>query len=411
MAIQITLLLRAFLVQPVRRDTVVGRLVHFARADLDLEQLLARSEHGRVQRLIAVRLRLRDVVLDAFLHRLPLLVDHAERVITIGNGVDEHTNREQIEDLLVRLVAFLHLLPDRPEMLRSSGDIGVVQTGQVEALLERQRHLRDQFLTFATTRADLPRERAILVRLEILEGQVLELPAHFRHAEAMGERRVDIARFLRDEALLVIGHPVERPHVVQAVGELDDDHARVTRDRQQQLAISLGLSLFLRRERQIADLRQTIDDLRDLRSEFAFDIRHRDGGVLDHVVNQAGGDRDGVELEIGEDARDLHAVHDVVLARTTLLTGMRARAVAIRALQQLAIETRRQWTARTPSRKDFIRQLHRTVDSHPASAKLTYLPRPITTWSRTGIPSSVPAATSCDVTIRSSGDGVGSPLG
>ena len=166
---------------------------------------------------------------------------------------------------------------------------------------------------------------------------------------------------------------------MQTVGELDDDHARIARHRQQQLAVRLRLPLFLRRERQIADLRQAVDDLRDLGTELTFHVGDRDRGVLNHVVNQAGCDGGGIELQIGEDARDLHAMHDVILTRTPLLTRVRARAVAIGAQQQLAIEPRWQRTARAPSGKDFIRERHRTVDSHPASAKLTYLPRPITT--------------------------------
>ena len=65
---------------------------------------------------------------------------------------------------------------------------------------------------------------------------------------------------------------VERAHVVQAVGELDEDDARVLRDRQQQLAVVLDLPLLRRVERQLADLRQAVDDLRDLLAELALDV-------------------------------------------------------------------------------------------------------------------------------------------
>src|SRR4051812_18323683 len=46
-----------FLVAPVRRDAIVRGAVHLARADLDLEQLAAGPEYGRVQRLVSVGLR------------------------------------------------------------------------------------------------------------------------------------------------------------------------------------------------------------------------------------------------------------------------------------------------------------------------------------------------------------------
>ena len=117
----------ALLVAPVRRDAEVRRAVHVARADLDLVQLLARAEHRRVQRLVAVRLRLRDVVLDALLHRRPPVVDHAERVVAVRHRVDEHADREQVVDLLVRPLALLHLLVDRPEVLRPARDLDVAR--------------------------------------------------------------------------------------------------------------------------------------------------------------------------------------------------------------------------------------------------------------------------------------------
>ena len=124
MAIELVAL-GVLLVAPVRRDAEVRGAMHVARANLHFIQLPPRPEHRRVQRLVSVRLRLRDVVLDALLHRRPAVVDDAERVIAVGHGVDEHADGEEVVDLLVRLLALLHLLVDRPEMLRPTGDVDV----------------------------------------------------------------------------------------------------------------------------------------------------------------------------------------------------------------------------------------------------------------------------------------------
>ena len=59
--------------------------MHLAGSDLDLEQLPVRPEHRRMQRLVSVRLRLRDVILDALLQRREPLVDDAERVVAVGD--------------------------------------------------------------------------------------------------------------------------------------------------------------------------------------------------------------------------------------------------------------------------------------------------------------------------------------
>src|SRR5687767_11518968 len=56
--------LRGLLVQPVRGDSELRRAMHVARANLDLEQLLAGAKDRRMQRLVSVRFRLCDVILD-----------------------------------------------------------------------------------------------------------------------------------------------------------------------------------------------------------------------------------------------------------------------------------------------------------------------------------------------------------
>ena len=93
------------------------------------------------------------------------------------------------------------------------------------------------------------------------------------------------------------------------------------------------------------------------------------------------------------------------------LAAMRRLAEPIGAHEQVAIElvVQRQLVL-APTRH----QLHvhrRRRHNSPASAKLVYRPRPMITWSCTGMSSSRPAATSCSVTARSSADGAGSPLG
>jgi len=105
------------LVEPVRRDAVLRRAMHVAGTDLDLVQLPARPEHRGVERLIAVRLGTRDVILDALLQRRPGVVDDPQDVVAVGDAVDEHADREEIVDFLERLAALLHLLEDRPEIL------------------------------------------------------------------------------------------------------------------------------------------------------------------------------------------------------------------------------------------------------------------------------------------------------
>ena len=69
-------------------------------------------------------------------------------------------------------------------------------------------------------------------RIEFAERQVIELLAHRMHAHAAGERRIDFARLLGGAPARLDRHVVERTHVVQTVGELDQQHAHIGGDRQ-----------------------------------------------------------------------------------------------------------------------------------------------------------------------------------
>ena len=67
------------LVQPVRGDARLGDPVHVVRADLRLERRAERAEQRRVQRLVAVGLRDRDVVLELARDGLVEAVQRAQR--------------------------------------------------------------------------------------------------------------------------------------------------------------------------------------------------------------------------------------------------------------------------------------------------------------------------------------------
>ena len=295
-------------VQPVRRDSVVGGAMHLARANLNFEKLPPWAEHRRVQRLVAVRLWLRDVVLDPLLHRRPTVVNDAERVVALEHVGDDDADREQVVNVFVWAIALLHFFIDRPEMFRSTGDFHLGDPGVGEPLFEWFLHLRNQLFTLPTLGGNEFRERLVRFGLEMLEGKIFELPPHLRHTKTVCKRRVEIACFLRDTTALLGREPIERAHVVQPISQLDQDDTRILRDGQKELAVILDLTLFARRERQVGDLGQSIDDLRDLFAEFVLDVLDRDIGVFDDVMQQPADHGRRVELQIRENSCDFNAV-------------------------------------------------------------------------------------------------------
>ena len=62
----------------------------------------------------------------------------------------------------------------------------------------------------------------------MLEGQIFKLFLDVMHTDALGKRGINLKRFSSDpHTLFRLGDIMQRPHVVQSVGQLDQQHANV----------------------------------------------------------------------------------------------------------------------------------------------------------------------------------------
>jgi len=103
----------------------------------------------------------------------------------------------------------------------------------------------------------------------------------------------------------------EGAHVVQAVGEFDQDDADVVDHGEKHLADVLGLAGFGGSHVQASDLGDAFDEMRDFRAEALFDPGDRILGVFDGVVEESGGERGGVQANIRENVRDFEQMNQV----------------------------------------------------------------------------------------------------
>ena len=157
------------------------------------------------------------------------------------------------------------------------------------------------------------------------------------HAHAAGERRVDVERLLRGAAARLRRPMRQRAHIVQAVGELDQQHAHVVGDGEQKLAQVLGLLRLLGDEVELLQLGQALDQRADVGAEQAVDLGAGGVGILDGVVQERRGDGRVVELEIGEDRGDLERVREVRIAGGAHLLAMGAHGIDIGAVEQVLV--------------------------------------------------------------------------
>ena len=196
----------------------------------------------------------------------------------------------------------------RPEMLNSFSFSSRVVTMPLE-----------EDFAFAAEGVDFVGELLVGEGIGVAEGEVFELAAEFAHAEAVGERSVDVEGLPGDLLALLGLEVLEGAHVVEAVGELDDDDADVGDHGEEHLAYVLGLLVFAIGELDVVEFGDAFDDVGDLFAEAFFDLVGGDVGVFDGVVEQAGGDGGGVHLELGENEGDFERMDDVGFTGGALL--------------------------------------------------------------------------------------------
>ena len=179
------------------------------------------------------------------------------------------------------------------------------------------------------------------IGIELGEGEILELVLHPVHADALGQRRIDVHRLARDPAALFVAlDEAQRLHVVQAVGELDQQHADVLGHRQHELAEILGLLGLVGLQLDPRQLGDAVDQPRDLRTEHALDVVEGRDRVLDRVVQQPGDDRGAVELHLGEDAGDLDRMGEIGVARGAQLRAMRLHRIDVGTVERVLVGVR-----------------------------------------------------------------------
>ena len=173
----------------------------------------------------------------------------------------------------------------------------------------------DERLAALAPGVEEPGQLAEALRLERLEGEVLELPLHLPDPEPLGQRGVDLHRLAGDALLLVDRQGGQRAHVVEPVGELDEDDPDVLGHRQEHLPDVLGLLLLVGMGAELRQLRHAVDEAGDLRPESLLDVDEAVLGVLGHVVEERRLDGDRVDAEVGQDLGRGDRVGHVRLAR------------------------------------------------------------------------------------------------
>src|SRR5208283_2667128 len=178
------------------------------------------------QRLVQIRPRDGNEVLDAARNRTPVVVDHAKRGVAVLHRVGENAQRHQIVNLIDGdlLPAQLHedgvgTLDAAPDARRNAFAPQLGLQGLADFV--------EEFLVGMSLALDGGDDFAIGVRLQVLEREVLELTAHLAHSKAVGDGRIDFEGLAGNALAAFRSQVAERAHVVNAVGQLYHDDAYI----------------------------------------------------------------------------------------------------------------------------------------------------------------------------------------
>ena len=268
-------------------------------------------------------------------------MDQPEHLVALPVVGAQNPDPEQVVDLVDRLSAVTLLAVDGVEVLDAALHL------QVESALGRplEQQVAEAQQVLMAVVAPLGHELPDLLvdrRLQHAQRLILQLRLDAVHAQPPGQRTVDLQALLGDPFLPLRIQELERAHVVQLVGQLDDDHAHVARHRQQDLADRLRLLHGAALAAELRDLGDALHQLGDHQAEALAQLVLADPRVLDRVVQQTRAHRVGVHLRFDQDAPDGDRVDQKGLAAGAELPVVRRcgqldrRADAVRLIRLVA---------------------------------------------------------------------------
>jgi hypothetical protein len=131
---------------------------------------------------------------------------------------------------------------------------------------------------------------------------------------------------------------MQRPHVVQPVRELDNQHSDVPAHRDDHLADRLGLGRFSVLD--LVQLRATVDEQCDFLAEVLGQLSKCVVGIFHRVVEQCCAQRRLCHAQLGEDGGDGERMSDECIATLAHLSVVQPLSFPVRALHQPEVSLR-----------------------------------------------------------------------
>ena len=184
-------------------------------------------------------------------------------------------------------------------------------------------HLLDHIRPLPAQEVQPGLDRVEGFRVELREGERLQLGFDRLHTDAFGKWGVDFHRLAGDAlATVELADRTDGAHVVQPVGQFDEQDTNVLAHRQDELAEILGLLGAIRLQFEAGQLGHAIDEASDFSPELLGHLRQGNAGILDDIMQQSGADRGRIQPIAGQNIGHRQRMDDVGLAIVTLLRAV-----------------------------------------------------------------------------------------
>ena len=146
-------------------------------------------------------------------------------LVAVCGDVDDSDGKD-VKHLLEGDVLVLHLHPDGVGTLDSRLD-GVVHAHGIQPFADGRRESFNGLVAHVLGVLELLKDVCVGFGVFIAEAEVFEFRFDFVESESVCDGREDVERFSRDFVLFGRQHAGEGSHVVESVGDFDEDDADV----------------------------------------------------------------------------------------------------------------------------------------------------------------------------------------
>ena len=222
-----------------------GQFIHPFGADLHLDPTVFRPHHRNVQGFVPGGFWGRYPIAQAarigveFIRDDGIYFPRAEFFLLFVAFVDDPDGETVV--YLVETHPFVdHLFVDGIDGFVAPRD-GVVQVFFVQDILDHPDEPLDVFLLCLVGFLEQTDDIFVGLRFGVFEREILHFGLDIVQPQSVCQRSVDVERFGGDLLLFLPDHGTHRLHIVQAVGQFDQDHADVVGDGDEHLAEILRL--------------------------------------------------------------------------------------------------------------------------------------------------------------------------